>query len=216
MDAQEPMRSTLKYLEKFTNYERKGVPKGAGTNSDEGFPLRRMELLMQRLGDPVSRLKVVHVAGTKGKGSVAALLGSSLRRAQLRVGTYTSPHFLTVRERITIDGVPISPEAFAALVAAHRSVLDEMRDLEGVTHFEVLTALAFKHFEEEGVDIAIMEAGLGGARDATNVIPPQSLLLAVITAIHEEHLEALGGSLEAIVHAKCGIIKEGRPVSFRA
>ncbi|KAJ7535952.1 hypothetical protein O6H91_12G051700 [Diphasiastrum complanatum] len=206
----------VKYLDSLKNYEKVGVPEGAGTDSDKGFDLQRMHRLLARLGDPLSKFQVVHVAGTKGKGSTVAFISNILRAAGFSVGTYTSPHISSIRERIVAGktGRPISAEALRDLLRAARGILDcaILKESGRLSHFEVLTALAFKHFAEEKVDFAVVEAGLGGARDATNVVQPNGLAAAVIVAIGEEHLEALGGSLESIALAKAGIIKYGCPV----
>ncbi|KAF9614944.1 hypothetical protein IFM89_021374 [Coptis chinensis] len=203
------------YLEKLKNYEKSGVPKGAGTNSDDGFDLGRMNRLLERLGNPQSKFKAVHIAGTKGKGSTAAFLSNILREEGYSVGCYTSPHLWSIRERITLgrNGDPISAEAMSCLFHQLKNTLDHSIELENgsISHFEVLTALAFSIFAQENVDIAVIEAGLGGARDATNVFTSSELAASVITTIGEEHLAALGGSLESIAMAKSGIIKHGRP-----
>ncbi|KAI0524213.1 hypothetical protein KFK09_003577 [Dendrobium nobile] len=206
----------LDYLEQLKNYERIGVPKDAGTDSDDGFDLGRMRRLLQRLGNPHSRFKAVHVAGTKGKGSTAAFLSNILREEGYLVGCYTSPHLLTIRERISLgrSGAPVSVELLRNLFYHIKGSLDLSIEMEGgaLTHFEVFTALAFALFSQQGIDVAVIEAGLGGARDATNVLCSTGLAASVITSIGEEHLSALGGSLESIAMAKSGIIKTGRPV----
>ncbi|KAL0925195.1 hypothetical protein M5K25_003510 [Dendrobium thyrsiflorum] len=206
----------LDYLEQLKNYERIGVPKDAGTDSDDGFDLGRMRRLLQRLGNPHSRFKAVHVAGTKGKGSTAAFLSNILREEGYLVGCYTSPHLLTIRERISLgrSGGPVSVELLRNLFYHIKGSLDLSIEMEGgaLTHFEVFTALVFALFSQQGIDVAVIEAGLGGARDATNVLCSTGLAASVITSIGEEHLSALGGSLESIAMAKSGIIKPGRPV----
>ncbi|XP_073002705.1 dihydrofolate synthetase isoform X1 [Typha latifolia] len=206
----------LDYLDKMKNYERVDMPKGAGTDSDDGFDLGRMTRLLDRLNNPHTHFKVVHVAGTKGKGSTAAFLTNILREQGYVVGCYSSPHLLTIRERISIGrtGNPVSAKLMRNLFHQTKEVLDKSIELENgaLTHFEVFTALAFLVFSQEKVDIAIIEAGLGGARDATNVIRNTELAASIITSIGHEHLAALGGSLESIAMAKSGIIKHGRPV----
>ncbi|KAL2607665.1 hypothetical protein R1flu_026238 [Riccia fluitans] len=215
-EREELVTEVEEYLNSLKNFEKIGVPASAGTDSEKGFDLRRMSRLLTTLGDPLSKYRVVHVAGTKGKGSTVAFISSILRAAGFRVGSYTSPHILSLRERIVSGetGQPISAQAFHQLYRDLRLKVNEAAVAESgtLTHFEVLTALAFAHFAREKVDIAVIETGLGGARDATNVIPASSLLAAVIVGVGKEHLEALGGSLESIAHAKAGIIKEGRPV----
>ncbi|KAI3720622.1 hypothetical protein L2E82_31613 [Cichorium intybus] len=204
------------YLDNLKNHEKSGVPKGAGTDSDDGFDLGRMKRLMQSLGNPQSKFKAVHIAGTKGKGSTAAFLSNILRAEGYSVGCYTSPHIKTIRERITLGklGDPVSAKTVDSLFQRIKLVLDQAVHLEKghLSHFEVLTAVAFNLFADENVDIAIIEAGLGGARDATNIISSSNLAASIITTIGEEHLAALGGSLESITIAKSGIIKHGRPV----
>ncbi|XP_073110632.1 dihydrofolate synthetase isoform X2 [Elaeis guineensis] len=206
----------LDYMEKLKNYERSGVPIGAGTDSDDGFDLGRMRRLLQRLGNPHTQFKAVHIAGTKGKGSTATFLSNILREEGYLVGCYTSPHLLTIRERISFgrNGDPVPAEVLKNVFHQVKGILDQSIELENgaLTHFEVFTALAFFLFSQAKVDIAIIEAGLGGARDATNVICNTELSAAVITSIGEEHLAALGGSLESIAMAKSGIIKHGCPV----
>ncbi|GLT76301.1 hypothetical protein SLA2020_479710 [Shorea laevis] len=206
----------IEYIDALKNYEKMGVPKGAGTDSDDGFDLGRMRRLMDRLGNPQSKFKVVHIAGTKGKGSTAAYISNILRAEGYHVGCYTSPHVLSIRERMSLGrlGEPVSSKALNCLFHRIKQILDEAIVLEDgcLSHFEILTAVAFALFAQENVDIAVIEAGLGGARDATNIISSSELASSVITTIGEEHLAALGGSLESIAMAKAGIIKHGRPL----
>ncbi|KAL9240516.1 hypothetical protein vseg_014724 [Gypsophila vaccaria] len=206
----------VEYLDNLKNYEKSGVPENAGTDTDDGFDLGRMRRLMDRLGNPQSKYKIVHVAGTKGKGSTSAFLSNILRAEGYSVGCYTSPHMRTIRERMSV-GIQDKPVSSAELCSTfHRikNILDQAVAHERgfLTHFEVLTALAFTVFADQNVDIAVVEAGLGGARDATNIISNSELAAAVITTIGKEHLAALGGSLESIALAKSGIIKHGCPV----
>ncbi|XBI78047.1 hypothetical protein VPH35_087807 [Triticum aestivum] len=206
----------LEYMDMLRNYERSGVPRGAGTDSDDGFDLGRMRRLLRRLGDPHTHYPSVHIAGTKGKGSTAAFLSNIMREQGYRVGCYSSPHLLTIRERISVGqhGGPVSAASLRDLFDLAKESIDESIESENgsLTHFEVFTALSFLLFSRENVDVAIVEAGLGGARDATNVIRNSELAAAVITTVGKEHLAALGGSLQSIAVAKSGIIKEGRPV----
>ncbi|KAI3425439.1 Mur_ligase_M domain-containing protein [Psidium guajava] len=210
------MRELVEYLDSLKNYEKSGVPKGAGTDSDDGFDLGRMRRLMGRLGNPDSRFKAVHIAGTKGKGSTAAFLVNILNTEGYVVGCYTSPHILSIRERILVGNPakPVPAEKLNCLFHQIKDILDDSIALENgcLSHFEVLTAVAFTLFAQENVDMAVIEAGLGGARDATNVISSSGLLASVITTIGEEHMDALGGSLESIAMAKSGIIKQNRPL----
>ncbi|KAK4487342.1 hypothetical protein RD792_006044 [Penstemon davidsonii] len=210
------LKELMEYLNKLKNYEKSGVPVGAGTDSGDGFDLDRMRRLLQHLGNPQSKFKAVHIAGTKGKGSTAAFLSSILRAEGYSVGCYTSPHIQTIRERITLGrtGKPVSAKALISHFQKTKENLDTAVELEKgqLSHFEVFTAIAFSLFAEEKVDFAVIETGLGGARDATNVISSSDLATSIITNIGEEHLSALGGTLESIAVAKSGIIKYGRPL----
>lgn len=166
--------------------------------------LQRIATLMSRLGNPHRRFATVHIAGTNGKGSTAASLASILTKAGLRTGLYTSPHLVRPEERIAIDGVPIAADEFVALVARLRSLADEL----DATFFETLTALAFLYFAEHHVEIAIVEVGLGGRLDATNVLHP---LLTLISTIDLDHVQHLGPTVADIAKEKAGIIKPGVP-----
>jgi dihydrofolate synthase/folylpolyglutamate synthase len=171
-------------------------------------PVRRM---CELLGSPERQYGVIHVAGTNGKGSVSATIASVLQASGLRVGLYTSPHLVRFNERVRVDGVPLPDtdlvDALAACEQAADRVLEEQE--HEATFFEITTVLAFECFRRAGVKIAVIETGLGGRLDATNVVTP---LLSVITSIAEDHAAHLGDSLEAIAGEKAGIIKEGRPV----
>ncbi|KAF5442226.1 hypothetical protein F2P56_034911 [Juglans regia] len=206
----------MEYMDSLKNYEKLGVPRGSGTDSEDGFDLGRMRRLMERLGNPQSKFMAVHIAGTKGKGSTAAFLSNILRAEGYSVGCYSSPHIQTIRERISLGGfsAPVSAKTLNCLFLQFKKTLDQAMERENgrISHFEVLTAMAFTLFAQERVDFAVIEAGLGGARDATNVISSSGLAASVITSIGEEHLDALGGSLESIAIAKSGIIKHGCPL----
>ncbi|XP_075495306.1 dihydrofolate synthetase isoform X2 [Primulina tabacum] len=208
LDSSE-MKEFMEYMESFKNYEKSGVPKNAGTDSGDGFDLGRMRHLLQQLGNPQSKFKAFHVAGTKGKGSTATFLSCILRAEGYSVGCYT-------RERITLgkSGEPVSAKELNSHFQKIKKDLDIAVELEKghLSHFEVLTAFAFSLFAEAKVQFAVIEVGLGGARDATNVITSSDLAVAIITNIGEEHLAALGGSLESIAVAKSGVIKYGRPL----
>ncbi|XP_065868593.1 dihydrofolate synthetase-like isoform X2 [Euphorbia lathyris] len=210
------LQDFMDYMDALKNYEKLGIPNGAGTDSDDGFDLRRMRRLMDRLGNPQSKFKAIHIAGTKGKGSTAAFLSNILRAEGYSVGSYTSPHIVTIRERMSMGklGQPVSAKKLNCHFRLIREKLDEAILVEngGLSHFEVLTAIAFSLFAHENIDIAIIEAGLGGARDATNIISSSGLAASIITTIGKEHLMALGGTLEGIAMAKAGIIKHGRPL----
>lgn len=174
--------------------------------------LGRMRGLMARLGDPQDSLRIVHVAGTNGKGSTSAMMDSALRAAGYHVGLYTSPHLERFTERIRVNGAEIAPTDVLRHLQVIRPAVDAMlaEGLESPTEFEVITALAFLHFAAVRVDAVVLEVGLGGRFDATNIITRP--LLSVITHIHFDHTDRLGRTLAAIAGEKAGIIKEGRPV----
>ena len=171
------------------------------------FTLDRMVRCVEALGRPDRAFRTIHVAGTKGKGSVSRLLVALLRRAGLRVGLYTSPHVEHLRERIAVDGTPIGD---AELVSAFNVLAHlDARLFRDLTVFELLTAAAFWAFREARVDAAVIEVGIGGRLDATNVISPD---LCVITTIGYDHMDLLGDTLEQIAKEKAGIIKPGVPL----
>lgn len=171
------------------------------------FKLERVTLALQRLGDPQRAYPVLHVGGTNGKGSVAAMLDACLGAAGYRVGRYTSPHLVELGERVTIGGIPIGREALVELANEVRAAT--LARGIGLTFFEILTVMAFVHFARAAVDVAVIEVGLGGRLDATNVVDP---LAAVITTIGLDHTQWLGERVEQIAAEKGGIIKPGRPV----
>lgn len=194
----------LEYLESFLNYERLASYPYEGV-----FELGRVRELLARLGDPHLRYPSLHVAGTKGKGSTCAFAGSILTAAGLRVGLYTSPHLHSFRERIRVGGVPVGEEELAGLVGELRAALPGMGSGRELTYFEVTTACAFLHFAKAGVDAAVVEVGMGGRLDATNVLAPE---VAAITPVSLDHMAQLGGAVGQIAREKAGIIKEGVPV----
>ena len=159
---------------------------------------------LSRLSNPQDCLQVIHVAGTNGKGSVCAMLASILQESAYNVGLFTSPHLVRVNERIVINGVPISDGDFLA------SFLCCVQP--GMSFYEIITCMAFHYFEKQHVDIVIIETGVGGELDPTNVIDKP--ILSIITSIGFDHMELLGDSLEAIASEKAGIIKSGRPVAL--
>jgi dihydrofolate synthase/folylpolyglutamate synthase len=195
-------RDALDYIYSLTNFEITPI----GTYSSKTLDLTRVERLLAALGAPQTRFKSVHVAGTKGKGSTCAMLESALRAAGHRTGLYTSPHLHTFRERIRVAGAMISQYAVAARVEKIKPLADAV---PGITTFEVMTALAFDYFAARGVEIAIIEVGLGGRLDATNVILP---LVSVITSLSFDHTAILGNTLAQIAREKAGIIKANVPV----
>jgi dihydrofolate synthase/folylpolyglutamate synthase len=166
--------------------------------------LERMEALLEALGDPHRRLHAFHVAGTNGKGSTCATLDALLRARGLRVGRYTSPHLVDFRERIVVGGVPMAEDEVVAWVERWTPTCERL----GATFFEATTAMAFDHFARSGVDAAVVEVGLGGRLDATNVLVP---LAAGVTSIGIDHAELLGPTREAIAGEKAGIFKPGVP-----
>jgi len=179
------------------------------------FGLGRMRRLLRELGNPHERLRVVHVAGTKGKGSTVAMIATILEQAGHRTGRFMSPHVHTVGERICIDGRPIRPAELAAAIAVVRPAVESLdriaarRRRAGPTWFEIMTALAYVHFVNSGVELAVLETGLGGRLDATNVSRP---LVSVITSISLDHMGLLGRTIGRIAGEKAGIIKRGCPV----
>lgn len=169
--------------------------------------LERTARLLELLGNPHKKLRCIHVAGTNGKGSATAIISNILKHAGYKVGTYTSPHLYKITERMAINGEQISEENF---VKYANMVIDKIKymkeqNMDVPTQFEMLTAMTFLYFEEMKVDVAVIEVGLGGMYDATNVIDS---ILSVITSISYDHVETLGGSIESIATEKAGIIKE--------
>jgi dihydrofolate synthase/folylpolyglutamate synthase len=182
------------------NYERK-IPQPGDLKLD------RMRALLHRLGDPHEKLRTVHVAGSKGKGSTCAMLASVLRCAGYRTGLFTSPHLSDVRERIQIDGELIGRDELAALMAEIKPAVEELESAgEPPTFFEVGTAIGFLHFLRQKCDIAVVEVGLGGRFDSTNVLTP---MVSIITSISLDHTQMLGETVEQIAFEKAGIIKQG-------
>ena len=170
--------------------------------------LSRTRTLLAALGDPHKKLRFVHVAGTNGKGSTAAMLASCLQAAGYRVGLYTSPFINRFNERIQVNGEQIPDDALVRLVERVRPAADAMDDVP--TEFEIITALGMLWFAEEKCDIVVLEVGLGGTLDSTNVIDPPEC--AVITALGMDHVKELGPTIADIAAAKAGIIKPGSPV----
>ena len=167
--------------------------------------LERIEELLAGVGNPHRRFRSIHIAGTNGKGSVAALCDAALRASgQFRVGLYTSPHLVSFGERIRIDGVPSGPDALADAAARLRPAVERT----GASFFEATTALAFLCFAEAEVDIAVVEVGLGGRLDATNVVDP---VATAITNVGHDHSEYLGSTLREIAREKAGILKPSAP-----
>jgi dihydrofolate synthase/folylpolyglutamate synthase len=175
--------------------------------------LEPMRDLARRLGDPQNGFRIVHVAGTKGKGSTCALIEAGLAQAGLSVGRYASPHVMHITERVSIDGRPVGEErladALGAALAAFKDARREATDGQGATWFDILTVSALLIFRSEGVEWAVLETGLGGRWDSTNIVQSD---VAVITNIDLEHTEILGKTRAAIAFEKAGIIKRGATV----
>lgn len=195
-------KEALHYMDSFVNYEREED----FSYNRKFLNLKRMERLLWLIGNPHQQLKAIHIAGTKGKGSTAAIITSILTVNGLKVGLYTSPHLIDPRERIRIGEKFISQEEFVYFLSQVRLKLETSSEQTSFTFFEIYTALAFLYFSHQRVDIAILETGMGGRLDATNVVYP---LLAVITQISFDHIRELGKDLASIAREKSGIIKEG-------
>ncbi len=215
-------KETVAYLDSFINYEKKPPDSYA-----RAMKLDRMRLLLKRLGIEYSRLKYIHIAGTKGKGSTATFCVSMLAASGYRVGLYTSPHFFDLTERIALyrrckqkaigktGGIHVSsisrPEVIA-IIAEFKPVLENIRSAGGhdtPTFFEIYTALALRYFLKKKPDFVVLETGLGGRLDATNVVTP---LISILTSIDYDHTQVLGGTLPEIAREKAGIIKPNVPV----
>jgi len=203
-------RDALDYLNRFVDYE-KGMPYAY---SPAEFNLERTAGLLADLGNPQQAYPSLLIAGTKGKGSTAAFLESVLRAAGRRTGLYSSPHLHTWRERIQVDRRLIAKEEVAAWIERLRPLVEEMSACGGhgpPTYYEISTALALDYFAARGVEVAVLEVGLGGRLDATNVVRP---LVSAITTVGYDHMEVLGDTLAKIAAEKAGIIKpSGRAVS---
>jgi len=172
--------------------------------------LYRMEAILEALGNPERELKSIHIAGTNGKGSTAAMVTAFSKAHGLRVGTFTSPHMDSIRERIQLDGVPLGEEPFWQAASVIKEVESRLLEEWGAfNYFEILTAMMFVVFQQEAVDLAIIEVGIGGLLDNTNVGHP---LVSVITTIGLDHQDLLGSTLEEITAQKAGIIKAGQQV----
>lgn len=173
--------------------------------------LERMQKILAVLGNPEKACKMIHITGTNGKGSVAAMITSVLENTNLKVGRFTSPHLIDYTERIYLGGKDISREDFAKAATVVFKAHDELvaAGEEALTEFELLTAIAFWYFRENKADYAVMEVGMGGRFDATNVVMP---VVSVITNVAMDHMQYLGNTLQEIAREKAGIIKEGIPV----
>jgi dihydrofolate synthase/folylpolyglutamate synthase len=195
-------QQTLDYLFSFVDFSLQHTY----LYSPEKFNLERMRVFVHALGDPQTKFPSIHIAGTKGKGSVAALCASALQAGGYKVGLYTSPHLDDYAERIQINGQPIPHADLISRVEELKPLIESIPEL---TTFEITTGLAFDYFARENVNAAVIEVGLGGRLDATNVITP---LVTVITSISYDHTQLLGDTLAKIAFEKAGIIKPGIPV----
>ena len=202
-------RNAIDNLLSLVDHERTGIP---NPRQKRIFDLGRMEAFLDRLGNPQRAAKTIHVAGTKGKGSTAALCDAALRAAGYRTGFYSSPHLHSFRERIRINSQPISEAGFSRLVEQLWSAqewIGQHTELGNITLFEFMTGMAFQCFADNQSDFQVIEVGLGGRLDATNVLDSD---VCVITPISRDHTAILGDSIAEIASEKAGIIKPGRPV----
>lgn len=195
--------SALKFLFAQTDYEQMLRVR---YNSDT-FDLDRMKLLLKKLGNPHLTIQSAHIAGTKGKGSTATMLASMIGACGYKVGLYTSPHILDIRERIQINGEMISQADLARLITQCEPFIQKMTDCKP-TFFEIFTAMAFRYFADQKVDVAVVEAGLGGRLDSTNVLKPA---VCGITSISMDHMHQLGNTMSKIATEKAGIFKASIP-----
>jgi dihydrofolate synthase/folylpolyglutamate synthase len=205
MRLQMDYRQAEDYLLSFTDYEK--IPGIAYTSAN--YDLRRMEKLLLPLGNPHLGTRTVHIAGTKGKGSTAAMISQVLIAAGYKTGLFTSPHLHTLRERIRTNGAMISESDFAALVTKLKPIVEKVNSEAAygeLTTFEILTAVVFAYFKNRRVDFQVLEVGLGGRLDATNVVKAD---VCVITSLSLDHTEILGNTLAKIAAEKTGIIKPG-------
>ena len=201
--------AALAYIETFIDYEKSPD----FSRQTRLYNLNRISLLLERLGNPHDRLRVIHIAGSKGKGSTAALVASVLTHAGYKTGLFTSPHLITPRERCRIDGEFISETDVARYIEKLKPAIESVSDSEfgRVSFFEIYTALAFSYFADKATDFAVIEVGLGGRLDATNVVSP---VTTVITPIGLEHTAILGETYTEIAKEKAEIIKLGCPLAL--
>ncbi|NLX43081.1 MAG: bifunctional folylpolyglutamate synthase/dihydrofolate synthase, partial [Chloroflexi bacterium] len=194
-------REALEFILQRTDFERdRGTP-----YAQRDWRLARVQELLEQLGNPHLAYRSVHIAGTKGKGSTTAMIEAMLRAAHYRTGMYTSPHLHTFRERIRLQGAPISEADLVALVNDMQPIV---QGRPSVSVFEMITALGMWYMARSAVDVGVFEVGLGGRLDATNVLQP---LVSVITSISIDHVNVLGSTLAQIAGEKAGIIKPGVP-----
>lgn len=210
MKKSDRLDALLTWLYARVNYERQS------TATPDSFKLKNMRALVDRLQNPQLKYPVVHVAGTKGKGSVSAMLGQIFSVSGRKTGVYFSPHLEAINQRIMLDGAPISDLHLSEVLIELQPIADEMDadaalddKLRPLTFFEIITAAAMLYFARNQVDVAVLEVGLGGRLDSTNICEPA---VSVITSISYDHMEQLGNTLEKIAAEKAGIIKPGVPV----
>ncbi len=192
----------IRFLSSLSDFERLRIVRYNSSN----FDLDRMRLLLKKLGNPQDQFRTVHVAGTKGKGSTCAMIASMLQANGYKTGLYTSPHLTDIRERIAIDGDMIPQSEFARLVRLVEPIIARMKPAP--SYFDTLTAIAFKYFAEQKAELVVVETGLGGRLDSTNVIKPE---VTAITSISKDHMAQLGTTLSKIAEEKAGIFKTGVP-----
>jgi dihydrofolate synthase / folylpolyglutamate synthase len=202
MNKSSDYQNALDYIYSFVDFSRTHQQ----NLSPENFDLTRMVRFMDFLGSPQNDFRSLHIAGSKGKGSVSAFCSSVLKTAGYKVGLYTSPHLKDFEERMQVNGVPISRDTLVNYV---EEIKPAVASVPGLTTFEIMTGLAFIFFAREKVDIAVIEVGLGGRLDATNIITPE---VSVITSLYLDHVSILGDTLDQIAAEKGGIIKPGIPV----
>jgi dihydrofolate synthase/folylpolyglutamate synthase len=198
--------AALAWLMGRVNYERTAVVPVA----EEAFKLDRIRELLRRLGEPHAGLRIVHVAGTKGKGSTSAMIAAACEAAGLRAGLYTSPHMERLEERFAVSGEPCTAAELVGLVERVRQIAETMdaEAIGGPTYFDLTTAMALLHFADRKVDAVALEVGLGGRLDSTNVVTP---VVSVVTSISLEHTAQLGATRDKIAFEKAGILKPGVP-----
>jgi len=198
-------KQAIEYLYAKTDYEKQTRLRYNVTT----FNLKRMEKLLSLVGNPHKKIHTVHIAGTKGKGSTATMLGKMLESNKYNVGLYTSPHVVHLHERITVNSEMISEQEMLGLINRIHSPVEKMSKTDPPTFFEIMTTLAFMHFADTKTDIAVIETGLGGRLDSTNVITPK---VVGITSLSIDHQEQLGDTIDKIALEKAGVFKKGIPV----